>query len=263
MGAQIEAGTYRAGAGEPLVLIHLGASPWHKWEPVLESLTRDFDVLITTLPGWSGGPPLVPSPRLATFVDAIEARMDAVGWDTAHLAGNSLGGWLAFELARRGRARSVVALSPAGGYDERRGRWLGRYFLWNHRLAVVSRPFVALALMIPFVRTLLFKIQIEHPQRLTARQATDLTRDTLLGDIPRIIPPLVSDRVSPYPDLGIPAVVAWAGRDRFTLMRPDGETWRAAAPYADFRIIPDVGHLAMYDDPEAVDALIREYASRA
>ena len=40
--------------------------------------------------------------------------MDAAGIARAHLVGNSLGGWIAAELAPRGRARSVVAISPAG-----------------------------------------------------------------------------------------------------------------------------------------------------
>src|SRR5947209_14648532 len=42
--------------------------------------------------------------------------MDAAGFETAHLAGNSLGGYVALKLAERGRARSVVALAPAGGW---------------------------------------------------------------------------------------------------------------------------------------------------
>ncbi len=41
--------------------------------------------------------------------------LDAAGVETAHLVGNSLGGYLALVLAARGRARSVVALAPAGG----------------------------------------------------------------------------------------------------------------------------------------------------
>jgi pimeloyl-ACP methyl ester carboxylesterase len=43
--------------------------------------------------------------------------MDEAGFETAHLVGNSLGGFVALELAARGRAKSVVALAPAGGWD--------------------------------------------------------------------------------------------------------------------------------------------------
>ena len=43
--------------------------------------------------------------------------MDALGWDTAHIVGNSLGGWVAFELERRGRARTLTGIAPAGGWS--------------------------------------------------------------------------------------------------------------------------------------------------
>jgi pimeloyl-ACP methyl ester carboxylesterase len=49
--------------------------------------------------------------------DVLERDLDAAGISTAHIVGSSLGGWLAFELAARGRARSVVALAPAGGWQ--------------------------------------------------------------------------------------------------------------------------------------------------
>ena len=42
--------------------------------------------------------------------------MDDAGFETAHIAGNSLGGHVALQLAARGRAESVVALAPAGGW---------------------------------------------------------------------------------------------------------------------------------------------------
>ena len=55
------------------------------------------------------------------LVDDVEGRLKALRVNTAHLAGNSMGGWIALELARRGRARSVCALSPAGNVGGRLG----------------------------------------------------------------------------------------------------------------------------------------------
>ena len=55
----------------------------------------------------------------AVLADHVERQMDELGWDTAHIVGNSLGGWVAFELERRGRARSVTGIAPAGGWT----RW--------------------------------------------------------------------------------------------------------------------------------------------
>lgn len=92
------------------------------WEVVAQRLadTGRYEVFAPTFPGHNGGPPagswLLSSAALA---DHVERQMDELGWPTAHIVGNSLGGWVAFELERRGRARSVTGIAPAGGWT----RW--------------------------------------------------------------------------------------------------------------------------------------------
>jgi pimeloyl-ACP methyl ester carboxylesterase len=109
---------HRGGAGEPLVLLHGIADSWRTWQLVLPELERSFDVLAPTLPGHAGGPPIEGAVDESLFVDFVERAMDDAGFGAAHVAGNSLGGYLALKLAERGRARSVVALAPAGGWAE-------------------------------------------------------------------------------------------------------------------------------------------------
>ena len=107
--------SHRGGSGSPLVCLHGFTGTWRTWELVLPMLERHHDVLAPTLPGHAGGPPL--EGDLDVLVpDAIERAMDEAGFQTAHIVGNSLGGYVALHLAARGRARSVVALAPAGGW---------------------------------------------------------------------------------------------------------------------------------------------------
>lgn len=108
---------HRGGAGPPLVLLHGVTDTWRTWELVLPRLERDHAVLAPTLAGHAGGPPLGDDVSGDTLPDAVERALDEAGIETAHLVGNSLGGYVAFQLAARGRARSVVALAPAGGWD--------------------------------------------------------------------------------------------------------------------------------------------------
>ena len=92
--------------------VHGFLDTWRTWELLLPVLERHHDVLAPTLPGHAGGVPLPEPLDAEALVDALETAMDEAGFETAHVIGNSLGGRLAFELAVRGRARSVVAFAP-------------------------------------------------------------------------------------------------------------------------------------------------------
>src|SRR5690242_991969 len=106
---------HRGGSGSPLLLLHGFTDTWRTWELVLPALELRHDVLAPTLAGHAGGPPLR-EPVVPALADAVEAAMDTAGWETADVAGNSLGGYVALQLAERGRARTVTALAPAGGW---------------------------------------------------------------------------------------------------------------------------------------------------
>jgi pimeloyl-ACP methyl ester carboxylesterase len=108
--------SHRGGSGPPLVCLHGFTDTWRTWELVLPELERHHDVLAPTLVGHAGGPPIEGEIHDAVLADAVERAMDEAGFETAHIVGNSLGGLLALQLAARGRAESVVALAPAGGW---------------------------------------------------------------------------------------------------------------------------------------------------
>jgi pimeloyl-ACP methyl ester carboxylesterase len=98
------------------VCLHGFMDTWRTWELVLPALERRHDVLAPTLPGHAGGPRIEGPITPTVGVDAVERAMDAAGFETAHVVGNSLGGFVALQLAERGRAATVTALAPAGGW---------------------------------------------------------------------------------------------------------------------------------------------------
>jgi pimeloyl-ACP methyl ester carboxylesterase len=108
---------YRAGSGEPLVLLHGFTGAWHHWRPLLGGLAARFEVIAPTLAGHDGGPPFPDGVAMsfASAADSLEGHLDELGVGTAHVVGNSLGGALALELAKRGRARSVWRSRPRAG----------------------------------------------------------------------------------------------------------------------------------------------------
>src|SRR5947199_3647465 len=91
--------SYRGGSGTSVVCLHGFMDTWRSWELVLPTLEREHDVLALTLPGHAGGPPLDGSISTDAFVDAVEEALDAAGLTIPHVVGNSLGGYVALQLA--------------------------------------------------------------------------------------------------------------------------------------------------------------------
>src|SRR5215216_4243972 len=157
---------HRGGSGAPLVLIHGIGHTWRGWKPMLPALEREFDVLAPDLPGHGYSPPF-PADVDSTpeaLADVVEAAMDAAGFETAHITGNSLGGWITLELARRGRARTAIALSPAGLAVGREGDW-GRGVLLGLRWVARNAPAPEALLRNPVGRTLFAGPTLGKPWR--------------------------------------------------------------------------------------------------
>ncbi|MGY1665277.1 alpha/beta fold hydrolase [Geodermatophilus sp. SYSU D00696] len=104
----------RTGSGEPLLLLHGMGSSRRDFAAVLPLLTDRFEVIDADLPGVGRSPALERRPTVAAITDAVERTLDVEGLARVHVLGNSLGARVALELARRGRARSVVAIAPSG-----------------------------------------------------------------------------------------------------------------------------------------------------
>ncbi|CAN2238080.1 MhpC Predicted hydrolases or acyltransferases (alpha/beta hydrolase superfamily) [actinobacterium SCGC AAA044-D11] len=105
------------GSLEPIVLIHGLGSAATAWKPIIPKLETKFKVITLDLPGhgnadWVDHRALEPE-VLAKLVFDL---MDENGIDNFHLAGNSLGGWVALEMAALNpeRIKSLVGLAPAG-----------------------------------------------------------------------------------------------------------------------------------------------------
>src|SRR4051794_41640448 len=96
----------RRGSGEPLVLLHPVGGSIVVWEPVLDRLAAERDVIAVDMPGFGASPALLDGmePTPPALAAGVAAFLDSLGVGQAHVAGNSLGAWVAIELARTGRA---------------------------------------------------------------------------------------------------------------------------------------------------------------
>jgi pimeloyl-ACP methyl ester carboxylesterase len=260
--------SHRGGEGEPLVLIHGFSGTRALWQPVLEPLEARHDVLAVTLAGHVGGPEIAPEQvSLPALVDAVERDMDEAGFDSAHLVGNSLGGWIALELARRGRARSVVGISPAGGWvagtpDERRLRNL---FRRNHRFGSALGSRAEKLLRRPRLRHLLLRDAVAHGELIPPAAAAAMLRDSVACPIyfPLMDAILRDGPPQSFSGISCPVLLAWGTGDRILPTPRYSRRLREMIPAAEWLEFAGLGHMPMSDDRELVARTIVDFAAKA
>jgi pimeloyl-ACP methyl ester carboxylesterase len=261
-------GSHRGGSGEPLVLVHGFTGTWRDWKPVLPALEKHYDVLAVGLAGHYDCTPFPQGvePTIGALVDALERDMDAVGFETAHLAGNSLGGWLALELARRGRARSVVAISPAGGWESgsKEERRIVKTFRQAHKMTSWLGPRAEWLARHKLGRWFMLRTVMAKPSRIDPEEAVYGTRAFV--ECPIFFELLeVAERDGPPRDfegVDCPVLLAWAGKDRTLPLKRYSQRFREMLPEAEFELLPKVGHVPMSDDPDLVARTILDFVAR-
>jgi pimeloyl-ACP methyl ester carboxylesterase len=267
---EVSPALYRAGEGDPLVLLHGFTATWRCWLPVLADLVPRHDVIAPTLHGHDGGPPVDrPARTIGEAADRVEQQLDEQGVDTAHIAGNSMGGALALELAKRGRARSVVAISPGGGWredDEEEGRRIIRWFERNQRLARASLPHAPRVMRRPLARKLALRDVMVHGDQVPPREAVQLVRSSVHCSVVEDVFATIRTGQALLRDLDTvdcPVLVAWGDRDRILPLPRHGPRFRDEIPGVDFRVWPGLGHTPMWDDPDLVATTIAGFAASA
>jgi pimeloyl-ACP methyl ester carboxylesterase len=228
---------------------------------MLPLLEPNFDVLAMDLPGCGRSPCLadgdISSPnRLADFV---EAAMDDAGFVTAHISGNSLGGWIALELARRGRARTCVPISPAGLLHAREGDW-ARGILLGMRWLARNAPAPPALLRNPVARSLFAGPTLGRPWRADPDALLEETE--LFVNAPGFDATLeatVDLQPTGLPDITCPVLVLWGSRDVVLLPR-QGRRFERLIPNCELRYLKGLGHVPMSDDPQLLAAAITDFA---
>jgi pimeloyl-ACP methyl ester carboxylesterase len=245
----------RRGQGEPLLLLHPLGGELVVWEPVMDRLAAERDVIAVDMPGFGGSPPMSngtpPTPR--ALAAEIAAFMDELGIERAHLGGNSLGGWVALELALLGRARSVACLSAAGFWK----RPLGPRPSPIRRIGRLILPLVPLIARSARGRRLLLNGTVAKPERVPPHAATRLVRAYLTA--PGYDPANAEMRSAVFEGIervSVPVTLAWAERDR-VVSRP-----KTTPAGVRILLLRGCGHVPTWDDPEQVAALLLEASSK-
>jgi pimeloyl-ACP methyl ester carboxylesterase len=261
---------YRAGSGEPLLLLHGFTGTWHHWTPVLGELAARYEVIAPTLAGHYGGPTFdVNGPlTFASSADHLERHLDEIGVGNAHVVGNSMGGALALELAKRGRARTVVALAPAGGWTEGDGEAerLARFFARQLRLTRLSERFLDRLVKRPGSRRVMMRDVMRHGELVAPADALDLALTSLHCPVAsKAIEAARADKGLALRELdriACPVLLASPQFDRILPAERHAPRFRREIPGVESRTLPGCGHLPMWDDTRLVVRTISEFVDR-
>ncbi|WP_158879474.1 alpha/beta fold hydrolase [Amycolatopsis anabasis] len=253
----------RTGDGEPLVLIHGVGHRRQAWAPVVPLLAPRREVIAIDLPGFGESPPHGGSYSLAASIEVLGEFFVRLGLDRPHVAGNSLGGLLSLALGEAGLVRSVTALSPAGLWTPREGRYV-LAILRAHRMIAErlgergARRLAATAAG----RTLMGGMIFAKPWRFTPEAIVGDAR--AFGSAPGFAPTIAEGRgfrfAGRVPD--IPVTIAWGDRD-LILRRPKAADLRRISPRAELVRLPGCGHTPMIDAPELVARVLLEGSAAA
>lgn len=246
----------RSGSGEPLVLMHPLGADRGMWEPVRPLLADHHDTIAMDMPGFGGSPEL-PEEMPATagaIATSIEATLDSLGIQRAHVAGNSLGGWVALELAKSDRCLSVTTLCAAGFW----GRPLGPRPEIVRGIARALAPALRPLLATKRGRSLLLRGPVAHPERVPPKAAHRLVRAYALAPgYDRANAEMRRTLFSGFEEISVPITMAWAEHDR-SVTAPAQVPARVESAF-----LADCGHIPTWDDPQRVAEVILATTSRA
>jgi pimeloyl-ACP methyl ester carboxylesterase len=246
----------RRGSGPPLLLLHGIGHRWQAWEPVLDLLAEVHEVIALDLPGFGESP--MPTDGLPLDMPATVARfpalLAALGVDRPHVAGNSVGGAIALELAAAGLVASATALAPAGFYTAAERRRALAMLAVLRVNTFLPEPVIRAVLRSETMRAVCFGRVVAHPSRLSVER---MVGDALAMRRGKAYRPVVRAGRR-YRFAGAPAVpvtIAWGTKDR-VLPPCEAERARALLPHARHVELPGCGHVPMSDDPELVASVI-------
>jgi pimeloyl-ACP methyl ester carboxylesterase len=248
----------RAGSGPTLLLIHGIGSRRQIWDPVLPLLAEERDVVRVDLPGFGESSPLpeggdVSPGGLADVVAKFCAELDL---ERPHVAGNSLGGWIALELARTGHAASATGINPAGLW-RRAPRYAGTELRINRTMARWLDPIMVPASKIRPLAYALTANLFGRPWRVPAEVLVGEAR--AMENAPGFDRTLAEFRYNRFTDgqgIDVPVTIAFGRRD--VVLGPGCRRRDELPAHTRWLNLPGCGHTPTYDDPELIAKVILE-----
>jgi pimeloyl-ACP methyl ester carboxylesterase len=230
------------------------------WNPVRDALSERYDVIALDLPGF-GQATAFPDDVLPTarvFADAVEREMDALGVESFHVAGYSLGARVGLELASRGRIRSVVAIAPDGLGTPPERVYQATALMTGRGLSKVLSPVSQIITATGFGRSLFFIMERSFPWRLGHEDARNLLQD--FAKAPGYEATVLAAMLDVPLGLGqieCPVLIMQGTAD--PLVSLQSPRFLSFIPQARIRWLPGLSHVPISDDPDGVASAMLDF----
>lgn len=251
----------RHGDGPPLVLLHFLGGHRHAWQPVLPQLTSSRTVVTVDLPGFGDSRPLAGSPTLARLTDAVAGTIAELGLERPAVAGISLGGGIAIELARSGTVSAAVAISPIGFATLPEMAFAKASLRATHAACRAIAGQVDRLAPQATLRAALGAQMFARPASVPAEDLAGLVRS--VAHSPGTLPVLRAAMGQEIVGGGTmaPLTIAWGQRDALLLPR-QGRRAVERLSFAQLVPLAGCGHVPLWDNPERVAQTVLDGTGR-
>jgi len=233
------------GSGDAVLLSHGYSATSQMWRGQVANLSPDYRVITWDMRGHgqSDSPEDQAAYSEAATVQDMAAILDACGIERAVIGGLSLGGYmsLAFHLAYPERVRALMLFDTGPGYRNPKGREA-----WNETAYARARAFEEKGL-----EALGGGAEVRVSQHRSAAGLAKAARGMLAQFDSRVIESLETIRV--------PTLVLVGAND--TPFLNASQYMAEKIPGAKLMTIPDAGHAANIDQPDAFNQAVREFLS--
>jgi pimeloyl-ACP methyl ester carboxylesterase len=229
---------FRKGDGPPLVFLH-GARGGGTWMPFMEELSKHFEVIAPEHPGFGASDDPEWLDSISDLAFFYLDFLDGLGLRGVHLVGNSLGGWIALEVAVRSveRLASLALLAPGGIYLK--GKPPADIFLWSPETLARNlfvNPKIVEAML----------AQKPTPEQALAQLKNQATVAKLAWN-PRFHNP---DLEKWLHRANVPALILWGREDRINPIEY-ADAFARLLPRSRTVIFPECGHLPHAEKTQA------------
>lgn len=242
----------------PVVLLHGTSASLHTWDGWVEVLARERRVVRVDLPGFGlTGPAPDDDYRMERYVEFVEALLDTLGIERCVLAGNSFGGWIAWEaaVALPTRVAALVLVDAAGYPLESQSVPIGFRIARAPLLGGVMQRMLPRGVIESSLRN-----TYGEPSRVTPELVDRYYELTLrAGNRAALGRRFAADRHSAHTgrlgEIDVPTLILWGGRDRLI---PPAYATQFEHDIAGSRLVmfPDLGHVPHEEDPGATVAAV-------